>query len=81
MAIPTLGSYFKKEKIKEYIDNDKGKRNYVITKTLRDAFNFINVNNFDYENAKIECLKLRMLFYVKEEKLRKMPEIDVVTVI
>ena len=81
LAIPTLGSYFKKEKIKEYIDNDKGKRNYVITKTLRDAFNFINVNNFDYENAKIECLKLRMLFYVKEEKLRKMPEIDVVTVI
>ena len=80
-VIPTLGSYFNKEKIKEYIDNDKGKRNYVVTKILRDAFNLISSDNFDYENAKIECLKLRMLFYVKEEKLRRMPEIDVVTVI
>ena len=81
LAIPTLGSYFKNNKIKEYIDNDKGKRNYVVTKTIRNTFNLISFDNFNFESAKIECLILRMLFYAKEEKLRKMPEIDVITVI
>ena len=80
LAIPTLGSYFQSEKINELIRNDRTKE-YAITKTLRDAFNSINSNNFNYDEAGISCLKFRILFYIKEEKLRKKPEIGIATFI
>ena len=80
LAIPTLGSYFQSEKINELIRNDRRKE-YVITKILKEAFNAINSNNFNYDEAGIQCLKFRMLFYIKEEKQRKMPEIGIATFI
>ena len=80
LAIPTLGAYFQSEKIKELIRNDN-KKEYIITKTLKEAFDSINPNNFNYDEAKIQCLKFRMLFYIKEEKQRKMREIEISTFI
>ena len=80
LAIPTLGSYFQSEKINELIRNDREKE-YIITKILRDAFNAINSNNFNYDEAGIQCMKFRILFYIKKEKLRKMPEIGIATFI
>lgn len=73
--------YFLQDKIEDYIRMDEESRRYLTTKTVKRAFNNLNPYSFDYEEVRIQCLRLRLLFYVKEEKLRKLPEIDVVTVI
>ena len=80
LAIPKIAEYFKSEKLREIIQNDES-RKYVITKTIRDAFFKADPNNFDYENAKLECLKLRFIFYIEQEKYRTALEIRTLKVI
>ena len=74
LSIPNFWDYFKSDKIKGILENDKN-RDKITTLTVKRALNFVNPNNFNYEEARIQCLRIRMLFYIKEEKQRKMVEI------
>ena len=80
-SIPTMKDYFNSDEIQEYIKNDKHVRNYLSTKEIKWAFNYINSNNFNYNEVKIQALRLRLLYYAGEEKYRKMTEIEVGKVI
>ena len=80
-SIPMLASYFQSDNVKEYITNDGESRKFEITKTVKKALTHLDPTNFDYEEVRNQCLKLRILFYVKDEKLRRTREVDIVTVI
>ena len=80
LAIPTFAEFFQTEKINELIRNDR-RKDYIVTKTIKEAFEAINSYNFNYDEARIQCLKFRMLFYIKEESQRKLPEIKIPTFI
>lgn len=81
MAIPTLSSYFKGDKVSSLVNNDDN-RKYIITKVIRDSLPYMDPNNFDYEQSKIQCLKLRLFFYVKNEgSSEKSPEINTFSII
>ena len=80
LSIPNLESYFKGEQIKELIEKDI-KRDYITTKTVKKCFECINPNNFNYEESRNQCFRLRLLLYSKNDKLRNNPEIEVMKVI
>lgn len=81
MAIPNIGSYFKSEKIDNLIQNDNDKK-YMVTKIIRDSFKSIDPNNFNYQDSKIECFKLRLVFYSKSEGMsEKSLEVNTFTII
>jgi len=81
LAIPSIGPYFKSEKIKNRIKNDEKERKYVVTKIIKEALDYADPNNFDYDKIKIQCYKLRMVFYVKNSELNKSLEIDSFSII
>ena len=70
----------KGEQIKELIEKDI-KRDYITTKTVKKCFECINPNNFNYDESKNQCFRLRLLLYSKNDKLRNNPEIEVMKVI
>ena len=76
LALPTIGPYFSSEKIKERIKNDETERKYFVTKIIKDAFEYGDPNNFNYEKVKIECLKLRTVFYTRDDGIKKSLEVD-----
>ncbi len=80
LVIPKIGEYFKSEKINNLIKNDGEKRDYLITKVIKEALDYGNPNNFNYEKMKEQCLKLRLLFYTKNEGIKKSLEIDHLTI-
>ena len=80
-SITALKKYFNSDKIQEIVKNDEDKMKYLMTRTVKKAFNFINPNYFNYNEIKAQCLKLRLLFYSKEEKFLKMTEINIMKVL
>ena len=82
-SIPTFRKYFKGNNVKTYIENDENTQNkkYLITSTFNDALNSINPTNFNFENAKIECTKLRIILYGKKDINLSSPEIDISDII
>ena len=62
LSIPNLESYLKGEQIKELIEKDI-KRDYITTKTVKKCFECINPNNFNYEESRNQCFRLRLLLY------------------
>ena len=80
-AIPTIGPYFKGEKVKEYIINNEESRKYLITKIIRSAFISAEPNKFNYDDIKMQCVKLRLIFYSKKEKYKRALEITPIKVI
>ena len=80
-SIPALKTYFNSDKIQEIVKNDEDKMKYLMTRTVKKAFNYINPNYFNYNEIKAQCLKLRLLFYSKEEKFLKMTEINIMKVL
>ena len=80
LSIPSINSYFKSEKIQTYIDSDYNKDNkdkqYYFTKIVKEALFHLDQKNFNYELAKIECLKLRILLYLKKEDINRNTEIN-----
>ena len=81
LAIPSIGPYFKSEKIKNRIKNDENERKYVVTKIIKEALDYADPNNFDYDKLKIQCYKIRTVFYVKNSELNKSLEIDSFSII
>ena len=57
-----MESYFKGEQIKELIEKDI-KRDYITTKTVKKCFECINPNNFNCDESKNQCFRLRLLLY------------------
>ena len=80
LALPSIGPYFSKDKIKDRIKNDVDGK-YIVTKIIKEALDYANPNNFDYDKLKLQCWKLRVLFYVKNGEIKKSLEIDTITLI
>ena len=80
-AFPKIAAYLQSEKINSYIQNDANERKYIVTKIVKNAFVASNTNNFKYEDAKNQCMNLRIIFFAKKEKYRQSLEIDVSSVV
>ena len=78
LSIQAIGPYFKSEKIQSYIDSDAANENkkYLITKIFKEGLFYADPNNFNYENAKVECIKLRLVLYAKKEATSQDNEIN-----
>ena len=76
-SIPKFNQYFKGGRIQSYIEQDENKdeKKYLITKSFKEAFLTINPINFNYESARTECLKLRIILYAAHPKILFKPEI------
>ena len=79
LSIPAIGPYFKSEKIQSYIDSDESNENrkYVVTKIFKEGLFYADPNNFNYELAKVECIKLRLMLYAGKENKNKDTEINI----
>ena len=81
LAIPSIGPYFRKDKISDKIKNDVD-RKYIVTKIIKEALDYANPYNFNYEKLKLQCWKLRVIFYVKNGDFEKKSlEIDTITLV
>ena len=77
-SITPINQYFSGEKIKNFILSDEKNKteNYINTKLVKEAIDATNPKNFDYQNARLECLKLRMSIYVDRERMESKTEVD-----
>ena len=77
--IPLLLDYFKSDIIDKYIKNDEYNDNkkYIITKSLRDTLNKINSSFFSFDEINIACMKLVLILYTNEERIKATREIEV----
>ena len=78
-ALPLLGPYFNSERMKERIQKDE-QRKYIVTKVIKNALDFADPNHFNYEKARIECLKLRTIFYTRTDGMEKSLEVDIISI-
>ena len=78
LSIQEIGTYFKSEKIQSYIDSDSNneQKQHLITKIFKEGLIYADPNNFNYEYAKNECMKLRIYLYAKNEGYKKDNEIN-----
>ena len=81
LAIPSIGPYFSTEKIKDKIKNDKEERKYLITRIIKEALEYANPNNYNYEQVRTQCWKIRTVFYIGKDETRKSREVDPTTII
>ena len=78
-SLPTIGAYFNSDRITDRIKNDEHERKYIVTKVIKHALDYANPNHFDYEKSKIECLKLRTIFYTTSTGVEKSLEVDIIS--
>ena len=83
LSIPAIGPYFKSEKMQTYIETDKDNdyKKYIVSKIFRDALLYVDPTNFNYELAKIEAIKLRLILYANKDRTNKYLEINLFTFI
>ena len=80
LSIPFVEAYFKSDKIQKLIDEDDGQKEdkkYICTKLFRNCLDKVSPSNFDYESAKLECLKLRLFLFAAKEKINSSSEISI----
>ena len=77
-SILPINQYFKGEKIKNFILSDQTNKteNYIITKIVKEAIDATHPAKFNYQNARMECLKLRMSIYADKDRMESSTEID-----
>ena len=77
-SILPINQYFKGEKVKNFILSDKANNteNYIITKIVKEAIDATHPSKFNYQNARLECLKLRMSIYADKDRMESSTEID-----
>ena len=80
-SIPDFCQYFKGERVKKYVEDNNQDKKYLLTKTFKEAFMNIDPNNFNFESARLECLKFRIVLYARKEHLLFSPEISLVNLI
>ena len=78
LSIPEMNKYFQGPKLAQLlsIDEINGTENYIITQTFKDALLSVNPYNFNIQNARLECLKLRILLYLDKERMAQSSEIE-----
>ena len=79
LSIPLLSDYFNGNDINSLIKNDENTitQKYSFIKLLKETFENINPNNFNYDNAKNKCIQLRGFMYLNyRDKIIK-NEIDI----
>lgn len=82
LAIPSVGPYFSSDKIRNLINNDQNERRYIVIKVIKDTLECGNPLNFNYEKVRLECWKLRTLFYTRDDGLaKKSMEVDLIEII
>ena len=77
-SILPINQYFKGEKVKNFILSDQANKteNYIITKIVKEAIDATHPSKFNYQNARLECLKLRMSIYADKDRMESSTEID-----
>ena len=77
-SIPSMRQYFQGPKLAQLLSTDEanGTENYIITQTFKDALLTVNPYNFNIQNARLECLKLRILLYIDKERMQQSSEIE-----
>ena len=77
-SIAPINQYFDGPKVKNFIlsDEQNNTENYIITKIVKEAIDATNPSNFNYQNARLECLKLRMSIYADKDRMESSTEID-----
>ena len=77
-SILPINQYFKGEKVKNFILSDEANNteNYIITKIVKEAIDATHPSKFNYQNARLECLKLRMSIYADKDRMESSTEID-----
>ena len=77
-AIGYYSINFKGEKVKNFILSDQANKteNYIITKIVKEAIDATHPSKFNYQNARLECLKLRMSIYADKDRMESSTEID-----
>ena len=81
LSIPEMNKYFQGPSIAKKIQSDKtnNTEKYVITESFKDAFYKVNPYNFNPLDARLECLKLRLILFGDKERLEQSPEIELNT--
>ena len=79
-ALPILSGYFKSDRMKERIKKDEKEGKYKITKIIKNALDYADPNNFNYKNVRLECLRLRTIFYTRPEWVEKSLEVDIISI-
>ena len=77
-SILPINQYFKGEKVKNFILSDENNQteNYIITKIVKEAIDATHPSKFNYQTARLECLKLRMSIYADKDRMESSTEID-----
>ena len=77
-SIIPINQYFKGEKVRNFILSDQNNKteNYIITKIVKEAIDATHPSKFNYQNARMECLKLRMSIYADKDRMESSTEID-----
>ena len=77
-SIIPINQYFGGEKVKNFIlsDETNNTEKYIITKIVKGAIDATNPTNFNYQNARLECLKLRMSIYADKDRMESSTEVD-----
>ena len=81
LSIPEMNKYFQGPSIAKKIQSDKinNTEKFIITETFKDAFYKVNPNNFNPNDARLECLKLRVILFGDKERIEQSPEIELNT--
>ena len=77
-SIPSINKYFKGNSIDKRLKEDKvnGTEKYIITKTFKDTFYSLAPNKYNALNARLECLKLRLILYSDNERIGHSDELE-----
>ena len=77
-SIVPINQYFGGDKVKNFILSDEANNteNYIITKYVKEAIDATSPFNFNYQNARLECLKLRLTIYADKDRMESSTEVD-----
>ena len=77
-SIVPINQYFGGDKVKNFILSDQANNteNYIITKYVKEAIDATSPFNFNYQNARLECLKLRLTIYADKDRMESSTEVD-----
>lgn len=83
-AVPKLSDYFRSENIKNLVKNDYVELNnskFLYTKIIKEAFDYVNPNNFYFPKIQEYCTKLRTRLYSKTDEKKRAYEIELESII
>ena len=77
-SIVPINQYFGGDKVKNFILSDEANNteNYIITKYVKEAIDATSPFNFNYQNARLECLELRLTIYADKDRMESSTEVD-----